>query len=157
MFDEIFLDYGRSLKKDLLDGQWNHLSHVSLKEERMFLPLDVWGRGEDYFWYSGGASFVGKKLSLSEGRAGDAWLSCLYVRELSGHKPFLMGKYDGIRLAASMAEGYATGGLGMGRYMRFENPVGFEVLARYTNFMHKHRQLYDGTVPWANAAIVLPL
>ncbi len=156
MFDEIFLDYGRSLKKDLLVAQWNHLSHVSLNEERMFLPLGLWGRGEDYLWYSGGSSFVGKNLNLSEGKAGDAWLSCLYVRELSGHKPFLMGKYDGIRLAASMAEGYATGGLGMGRYMRFENSVGFEVLARYTNFMHNHRQLYDGAVPWADAAIVLP-
>lgn len=156
MFDDIFLDYGRSLKKDLLVGQWNHLSHVSLNEERAFLPLDLWGRGEDYFWYSGGAAFVGKNLNLSEGKAGDAWLSCLYVRELSGHKPFVMGKYDGIRMAASMAEGYATGGLGMGRYMRFEDPVAFEVLARYTNFMHQHRDLYDGAVPWADAALVLP-
>ena len=47
-----------------------------------------------------------------------------------------MGKYEPTRLAVSMAEGYATGGLGMGRYMRFEDPAGFGVLARYTNFMH---------------------
>lgn len=156
MYDDVFLDYGRTLRKDLLVAQWNHLSHVSIKEERMFLPRTEWGRGEDYFWYSGGASFVGKNLNLSEHKAGDAWLSCLYVRELSGGRPFVMGKYDGIRLAASMAEGYATGGLGMGRYMRFENPTGFEVLARYTNFMHRHRQLYDGARPFADAALVLP-
>jgi hypothetical protein len=155
-YDEIFLQYGRSLRKDFVVAQWNHLSHVSLKEERAFLPLEQWGRGEDYFWYSGGASFVGKNLALSERKAGDAWLSCLYIRELSGRKPFVMGKYDRIRLAVSMAEGYATGGLGMGRYMRFENPSGYETLVRYTNFMHKHRNLYDGARPWSDAAIILP-
>ncbi len=140
-FDEIFLDYGRSLKKDLLIAQWDHLSHVSQSEERMFLPISKFGRGEDYFWYSGGAAFVGKNLNLKEGKAGDAWLSCLYVRELTGGKPFVIGKYDHTRLAVSMAEGYATGGMGMGRYMRFEEPAGFEVLARYTNFMHRHRDI----------------
>lgn len=156
MYDDIFLDYGRSLNRNLLVAQWNHLSQVSINEERMFLSQPEWGRGEDYFWYSGGASFVGKNLNLNEGKAGDAWLSCLYVRELSGRKPFVMGKYDGIRLAASMAEGYAMGGLGMGRYMRFESPTGFEVLTRYTNFMHQHRDQYDGAEPIADAALVLP-
>lgn len=156
MYDEVFLDYGRSLRKDLLVAQWNHLSHVSLKEERMFLPKKTWGQGEDYFWYSGGASFVGKNLSLKDGKAGDAWLSSLYARELSGDRPVVMGKYDGIRLAASMAEGYAMNGLGMGRYMRFENPTGYEVLARYTNFMHTHRKLYDGSRPYSDVALVLP-
>ncbi|MEK6233118.1 MAG: hypothetical protein N2C14_00245, partial [Planctomycetales bacterium] len=156
MFDEIFIEYGRSLKKDLIVAQWNHLSHVSLSEERMFLPSPSWGRGEDYFWYSGGSAFVRQNLNLSEGKAGDAWLSGLYVRELGGGKPFVMGKYDGVRLAASMAEGYAVGGMGMGRYMRFEQPAGFDVLARYTNFMHKNRNLYDRSQPLADVAIILP-
>jgi hypothetical protein len=156
MYDEIFFDYGRSLRKDLFVAQWNHLSHVSISEERMFLPLSLWGRGEDYFWYSGGSAFVRKNLNLREGKAGDAWLSCLYVRELGGGQPFVMGKYDGIRLAASMAEGYATGGIGMGRYMRFEQPAGFDVLTRYTKFMHKHRKLFDEAQPFADVALVLP-
>jgi len=156
MYDEVFLDYGRSLRKDLMVAQWNHLSHVSLNEERMFLPKQQWGQGEDYFWYSGGASFVGKNLSLKDGKAGDAWLSSLYARELSGGRPVVMGKYDGIRLAASMAEGYALNGLGMGRYMRFEDPTGYETLARYTNFMHAYRKLYDGSRPHSDVALVLP-
>ena len=156
MFDEIFLEYGRSLKRDLIVAQWNHLGHVSQSEERMFLPKEFYGRGEDYFWYSGGAAFVGKNLNLKQGKAGDAWLSCLYVREMTGGRPFVMGKYDRTRLAVSMAEGYATGGMGMGRYMRFEEPAGFEVLSQYTNFMHKHRGFYDGAQPIADAAIVLP-
>lgn len=155
-FDEVFIDYGRSLKPDLLVAQWNHMSHVSAGNERMFLPVKDWGKGESYFWESGGASFVGKNLSLAEHQAGDAWLSCLVIRELGGGKPFVMGKYDGIRLAASMAEGYATGGLGMGRYMRFEDPNGFETLVRYTNFMHRNRELFDGAKPFSDAALVLP-
>jgi hypothetical protein len=88
----VFIEYGRTLKEDLLVAQWNHLSHVSLKEERMFLPQKLWGRGEDYFWYSGGSSFVGKQLNLKEGKAGDAWLSSLYARELAGGRPIVMGK-----------------------------------------------------------------
>jgi hypothetical protein len=156
MYDDIFIKYGRSLRKDLIVAQWNHLGHVGLNEERAFTPLDKWSQGEDYFWYSGGATFVGKNLNLGERKAGDAWLSCLYVRELSQHKPFVMGKYDSIRMAASMAEGFATGGLGMGRYMRFEDPVAFEILARYTNFMHKNRRLYDGAIPYSDVALVLP-
>ena len=155
-FDEIFVDYGRSLKPDLLVAQWNHLGHVGMGNERMFLDSEMWGSGESYFWESGGAAFVGKNLSLSERKAGDAWLSCLTVRELGGGKPFVMGKYDRIRMAASMAEGYATGGLGMGRYMRFEEPEGFETLARYCNFMHRHRHLYDRASPYSEALLVLP-
>ena len=155
-FDEIFVVYGRSLKKDLLIAQWNHLSHVSLKEERNFLPLEKWGRDEDFFWYSGGAAFVGKNLNLAEGKAGDAWLSCLYVREMSGGKPFVIGKYDRARMAASMAEGYATGGLGMGRYMRFEESVGFDVLARYTIFRQSHEDLFEDAQPHSEVALVLP-
>ena len=156
MYDDIFIDYGRRQRKDLIVSQWNHLGQVSLKEERAFLPLKQWGQGEDYFWYSGGASFVGKNLKLSERKAGDAWLSSLYIRELSGGKPFVMGKYDGIRMAASMAEGYACQGLGMGRYMRFENPTAFETLARYTNFRRRHERLYAAAVPLSDVALVLP-
>lgn len=156
MYDDIFISYGRKIRPSLLVAQWNHLSHVSIKEERMFLPRQLWGKDESYFWYSGGASFVRKNLNLQEGKAGDAWLSSLYVRSLSGGRPFVMGKYDGIRLAVSMAEGYALDGLGMGRYMRFENPTGYDVLVRYTNFMHKHRHLFDGAKPIADAALILP-
>ncbi|NNE93309.1 MAG: hypothetical protein HKN23_16825 [Verrucomicrobiales bacterium] len=155
-FDEIFLEYGRSLKPDLMVAQWNHIGHVGAGEERAFLPLEMWGRGEDYLWESGGASFVGKNLSLEERKAGDAWLSCLVLRELGGGKPFVMGKYDGIRMAASMAEGYATGGLGMGRYMRFEDPNGFATLSRYIRFRHEHERLFDTSDSAAKIALIMP-
>ncbi|MEM7010718.1 MAG: hypothetical protein AAF585_04460, partial [Verrucomicrobiota bacterium] len=66
-FDDIFIEYGRSLNPDLIVAQWNHMSHVSSGNERMFLPIERWGKDESYFWESGGASFVGKKLNLKEG------------------------------------------------------------------------------------------
>ncbi len=155
-WDNIFIDYGRSLKPDLLLAQWNHMSNVSVGNERMFLPIDLWGNGENYFWESGGAAFVGKNHNLAEHKAGDAWLSHLVIRELGGGKPFVMGKYERIRLAVSMAEGYATGAMGMGRYMRFEDPAGFEILVRTTNFLHDHRDLFEGAVPFAEVALILP-
>lgn len=156
MYDEIFLEYGRSLDPDLIVAQWDHLGHVRPTEERSFLPLELWGRGETYFWYSGGAAFVGKNHNLAEGKAGDAWLSHLYIRALAQGKPFVMGKYDRTRMAASMAEGYATGAMGMGRYMQFDQPAGFDVLVRYTNFRHDRHDLYDKAVPLADAALLLP-
>ena len=44
----------------------------------------------------------------------------------------------------------------MGRYMRFEQSAGFDVLARYTQFMYKHRKIYDDAQPYSDVALVLP-
>lgn len=155
-FDDIFINYGRELKPELIVAQWNHLSNVSAGEERMFLPIEQWGIGENYFWESGGARFAPKNLDLANRQAGDAWLSQLVMHELGGGKPVIMGNYDGLRLEASMAQGFANDGPGMGRYMRFEDPHGFEVLERYTNFMHRNRHLYDGAEPVRPIGLILP-
>ena len=66
VFDEVFIKYGRSLKPDLIVAQWNHLSNFSQirGDERCLLPADQWGRGEDYLWYSMGASGHYSDLSL---------------------------------------------------------------------------------------------
>ncbi len=135
---------------------WNHLSNISRGEERAFLPIEKWGRDEDYFWYSGGASFVDRAQDLVGGKAGDAWLAHLYIRDLGRGKPFVMGKYERVRLAMSMAEGYATGALGMGRYMNFRDPHGFDILARYTRFRHRHDDLFRAAEPAAETALLLP-
>jgi hypothetical protein len=155
-WDDVMITHGRSVKPDLILATWNHLSNVSRGEERAFLPIDLWGRGEDYFWYSGGASFVDRGQNLSEGRAGDAWLAHLYIRALGEGKQFVMGKYERTRLAMSMAEGYATGSLGMGRYMNFQDPVGFDVLVQATRFRNANRQLWQAAQPVSDAALLLP-
>jgi hypothetical protein len=55
-----------------------------------------------------------------------------------------------------MAEGYATGAMGMGRYMQFNQPAGFETLVRYTRFRRECDTLYDDAEPFADVALVLP-
>ena len=60
---EVFIDYGRSLKPDLLLGQWNHLYcyfcdpwHETFSQlngdERCVLPDELWAKGEDWVMYS---------------------------------------------------------------------------------------------------------
>ena len=151
-YDEILIDYGRTIKNDLILATWNHLGKLSITEERTFLPIELWGKGENYFWYSGGYG----PTRLSEHVAGDGWLNCLYIRELSGGKRFMLGKYEAGRMRSSIAEGVATGGGGMGLYMRVEHPAAYEVASTYTRFLHQHRDLYRGMTPYAEVALVLP-
>src|SRR5262245_18089031 len=45
-FDEVFVQYARSLKPGLLLGQWNHLGNFSQinGDERCMLPGELWSR-----------------------------------------------------------------------------------------------------------------
>jgi hypothetical protein len=151
-FDEILIGYGRKLKPDLIIATWNHLGDMSIAEERMFLPIDMWGRGENYFWYSGGYG----PTDLKKHRAGDGWLNCLYIREMTGGKPFVLGKYEGVRLRNSIAEGVATGGCGMGLYMNIHDPVGFQVCSSYLNFLRTHRYVYRNVSSCSEVGLVFP-
>src|SRR5665213_1898941 len=53
-FDDVFVTYGRSLKPDLIVAQWDHLGAFNeiSGDERCMLPAPLWGKGEDYLWYS---------------------------------------------------------------------------------------------------------
>ena len=71
-FDEVFVEYGRSLKPDLIVAQWNHLGDFSQinGDERCLLPAELWGRDEDYLWYStGGAAYFTDLARASSARA----------------------------------------------------------------------------------------
>jgi len=151
-FDDIIISYGRRLKPDLIVATWNHLGNMSISEERMFLPLKLWGRGENYFWYSGGYG----PTDIKNGKYGDGWLNCLYIREMSGGKPFILGKYEAVRIRNSIAEGLATGGSGMGLYIRVKDPVAFDVAANYMNFIHKNRHLFVVDKPLSEAGLIFP-
>ena len=70
-FEEIYIKHGRSVKKDLFVGQWNHMAYFdelhldrghlptstrttlahALADERWGVPADVWGKDEDLLWY----------------------------------------------------------------------------------------------------------
>ena len=113
-FDEVFVQFGRSLKPDLIVAQWNHLGDFNQinGDERCLLPGELWGRDEDYLWYSTGdtANFT----DLVSGALGEATLQARYVRGAFDDKPFTLGKYESTRIRVSIAELAANGGAPMG-------------------------------------------
>src|SRR3954454_4612142 len=91
-FDDVFVRYGRSLKPGLIVAQWDHLGDFSQigGDERCLLPAELWGRDEDYLWYStGGAACF---TDLGKGVLGEGTLQARYIRGAFDNKPFTLGK-----------------------------------------------------------------
>jgi len=155
-FDDVFLRYGRSLKPDLIVAQHNHLSNFSQinGDERCMLPGDLWGRDEDYLWYSSGA--YGVKTDLATGLLGELTLQCRYIRGAFDDKPFTMGKYEAVRTRAAIAELAANGGAPMGFYAHFTNSVTRQEFARYYNFLEKYDELYRDNRSHAEVLLLYP-
>ncbi len=155
-FDDVFIKYGRSLKPDLRVAQWNHLSFFSQisGDERCLLPAEMWGRGEDYLWYSSGAA--AHFSDIPEGLLGEITLQARYVRGAFDDKPFTFGKYESTRTRMAIAELAANGGAPMGFYTRFKDPLAAAEIARYYQFMKRYNALYDGNRPHAEAALLYP-
>jgi hypothetical protein len=155
-FDDVFIAHGRKLKPDLMVAQWNHLGGFSQinGDERCLLPGDVWGRNESYLWYSTGNA--ASQTDLANGDLGDGTLQLRYIRGAFGPKPFLLGKYEQTRTRATIAEGIANGGAGLGFYAPFNNPAGREAMTTYFGFVAKHRDLYAGAQPAAELLLLYP-
>ena len=156
-FDDVLLRYGRALKPDLLVAQWNHLGAFNQinGDERCALPGDVWGRGEDYLWYSTGNA--ASQTDLANGDLGDGTLQLRYLRGAFGPKPFVLGKYEQTRTRAAIAEGLANAGGGMGFYAPFKNPAGREALVTYFRFAREQRErLFLGAQPAAELLLLYP-
>lgn len=53
VFEDVFANYGRPLKSDLIFAQWNHLGDFNQinGDERRTQPRELWGKDEDYTWY----------------------------------------------------------------------------------------------------------
>jgi hypothetical protein len=75
---------------------------------------------------------------------------------MSRGKPFMLGKYEAVRMRNSLAEGWATGGSGMGLYMNVMDPAGFDNATRYLSFVRDRDRLYRVRRPFAEVALVLP-
>lgn len=118
------------------------------------MPGDLWGRGEDYLWYSTGNA--ASQTDLANGDLGDGTLQLRYIRGAFGPKPFLLGKYEQTRMRATVAEGIANGGAGMGFYARFKEPVGREALVAYFRFAREHRDFFHGALPTAELLLLYP-
>lgn len=155
-FDDVFIAHGRKLKPDLMVAQWNHLGGFNQinGDERCLLPGDVWGRDESYLWYSTGNA--ASQTDLANGDLGDGTLQLRYIRGAFGPKPFVLGKYEQTRTRATIAEGIANGGAGLGFYATFKNPAGREAMTTYFGFAARHRDLYKGAKPAAELLLLYP-
>lgn len=142
VFDKVFIDYGRSLKKDLIVAQWNHLGDFNQisGDERCLLPADLWGQGEDYLWYSTGASAA--STDLPAGHLGEGTLQARYIRGMFDDKPFTLGKYESTRTRVAIAELAANGGAPMGFYTRFTDPEARKEIVRYYQFLKRYDEIY---------------
>lgn len=91
-FDEVFVEYGCSLKPDLLLAQWYHKYNFRPHDERSLLTADLWARDEDFIWYSQGAH---KGMSaLHHGYLADMGLLARFIYAAGGGRPFVVNKYD---------------------------------------------------------------
>ncbi len=156
VFDKVFVRYGRSLKPNLIVGQWNHLGDFSQVsgDERCLLPTNLWGKGEDYLWYStGGAA---NATDLAAGFLGEGTLQARYIRGAFDDKPFTLGKYENTRIRLAIAELAANGGTPMGFYTRFTDAAAREEIVRYYQFLEKHDAVYRANRPFAEVALLYP-
>lgn len=155
-FDNVFVKYARSLKPDLLLSQWNHLGNFNQirGDERCMLPSKLWGKGEDYLWYStGSAAFF---TDLAEGNLGEGTLQARYIRGAFDDKPFTLGKYESTRTRVSIAELAANGGAPMGFYTRYQVPEARREIVRYYQFMAKHDHLFKANRPAHEVLLLYP-
>jgi hypothetical protein len=156
VFDEVFVKYGRSLKKDLIVAQWNHLGNFSQirGDERCLLPSDQWGKDETYLWYSTGAAAY--FTDLEQRFLGEGTLQARYIRGAFDDKPFTLGKYENTRIRVAIAELAANGGAPMGFYTRFTDPEARKVIVQYYNFMKKYDEVFKGNRPYAESVLLFP-
>lgn len=155
-FDEVFVQYGRSVKPDLIAAQWNHLGYFSQinGDERCLLPADVWGKSEDYLWYStGGAACY---TDLENGMLGEGTLQARYIRGTFEDKPFTLGKYENTRIRAAISELAANGGAPMGFYTRFADPQAREVISRYYGFIRSNADVIKANRPAGEVVLQFP-
>src|SRR5262245_4924698 len=154
--DKIFIDYGRSLKKDLIVAQWNHLGDFGQisGDERCLLPAELWGQGEDYLWYSTGGAAAA--TDIAAGNLGEGTLQARYIRGMFDDKPFTLGKYERTRTRVSIAELAANGGAPMGFYTRFTDPEARREIVRYYRFLKRYDSIYRANRPHAEAVLLFP-
>ena len=140
----------------MIVAQWNHLGNFSQinGDERCLLPAQLWGKDEDYLWYSaGGSAFY---TDLSKHFLGDVTLQARYIRGAFDDKPFTVGKYENTRIRSAISELAANGGAPMGFYTRFSDPAARQEIVRYYQFLKKFDSVFRGNRSHAEAALVFP-
>jgi len=122
-FDDVFVNYGRTLKPDLVLSMWTHFRQFVTEDatntdfnnyldERTLLPIERWGQGENYLWYSSPIY----KSDLKNGVLGDSALDGRVLRAMAGDHAFELLKYDYFRWRVVTAESLAFGGICFGAW-----------------------------------------
>jgi len=156
VFDEIFIKYARSLKPGFIAAQWNHLGNLSAisGDERCLLPHELWGKDEDYLWYSTGAQAY--YTDLKNNFYGDATLQARFIRGAFDDKPFTLGKYESVRTRSAIAELAANGGAPMGLYAKYSNSETRAVFVQYYQFMKRYNDIYHANYPHPELRLLFP-
>lgn len=171
MIDEVFIEYGRSLKPDLIVGVWDHIYRSSFgpeqvpgtfaqldADERCVLPSELWGRGEDFICYSiGNWQFGGMYYRPAEGLYAGFLLEAKYLWEAAGgQKPVMIKKDDGVRIRTYIAEAVANGGAGYARGPNWRDPEARRIIAQYFRFLARHEEYYHPVESYAEVALIWP-
>ncbi len=147
LFDEVFIQYGRSLKADLILAQWMHsYQPLARNDERLTLPAELWARGEDYLWYSLGYYSVGKSSST---------LQLRYLRGAGGEKPYTV-YYGANHSRALRAELAANGGASNVRHLNLNDAELRQELARFFGFMKRHDGVYHASTMAGECVLLHP-
>ena len=159
-FDELCIEYGRSLKNDLLVGQWYHKYDFKPSDERSLLPAGMWARDEDFIWYSQGAN---KGISAVEhGYLADMGLPARFVHAAGGGRPFVINKYDYRRWRLSIAEAAAHHAAALAFHWSQDDDPDFATadylapVCRYHAFLASQEPLIHPAQSWSQIGLVYP-
>ena len=96
----------------LFQKEMTNTDYWKLMDERLGLPIDSWGLGESYIWYSTPAY----QSDLENRLLGDTSLEHRYLAAMAGDTPFHVSKYDYFRWRAQVGEALANGGIAFGNW-----------------------------------------
>ena len=162
---EVFIEYGRSLNRDLLLGQWNHLYcwfgdpwHETFSQlngdERCTLPDELWAHGEDWVMYSIGNS--GGIWRPHEGEFAQFSLEHKYLRESGSGRPHAVKVDDSIRVRVYLSEAVAHGGFAHARGPSYRDPATRRIVKAYFDSLRRHEDIYHPVESYSDVAVVFP-
>jgi len=114
-------------------------AHASANE-RWSLPPDLWGRGEDFFWYCNWGT--AQNTQLDKRFVADVTLHAKLLRSQARGRPYVVNKYDYYRPRAMLAEAFALGMMPGAITVPYRPPEDADVMARYFAFFRKHADLF---------------
>ncbi len=173
-FDDIYVDFARKRKADVIVAQWNHMAYFdelhldrghlppatrttfahASADERWGLPADLWGKGESFFWYCNWGTT--QNTILAKEYAGDTVLYGKYLRAMARGRPYVINKYDFYRPRVMMAEAAALGYLTNAIATPWQQAEDRQVVIRYFDFLRRHGSLYEGSESYAEVGLLFP-